>query len=131
MLSRFFRRAQKTQSETYAEKVWEGPIDEGAIKIWAYDDHLVLTEQDEDLILYDPDFVAPLIGLAEDEDCLKGPYILSVLGHYFDDIVVRGRDDPGIIVRGGQLAARSTNDEVRRWGEYQLVRHSGVTPRVR
>ncbi|MNL69363.1 hypothetical protein D3C87_1942150 [compost metagenome] len=88
-------------------------------------------EQDEDLLLHDPDFVEPLIALAEDEVCLKGPYILSVLGYYFDDIVSRGRDDPEIIVRGGQLAARSPNETVRRWGEHQLDRHSGVTQRVR
>lgn len=131
MLSRFFRPGRNTPSEACTEKIWEGPIDVGALKAWAYDDNLILMEQDEDLLLHDPDFVEPLIALAEDDDCLKGPYILSVLGYYFDDIVNRGRDDPAIIVRGGQLAARSLNEEVRRWGEHQLDRHSGITQRVR
>jgi hypothetical protein len=106
-------------------RVWDGPIDALALRIWAFDKDLRLLSQDEDLILGDREFVPALIALAEDKACPKAEYILDCLDTYFADLVWRAEEIDVAFVRAtGKRAATSKNDAVRLWGEKQLRRRS-------
>jgi hypothetical protein len=61
------------------------------VRLWAYDDDLLFTEQDEDLILYGPQYVQILMELASDPKCTKDYYCLTILTSYCRDELVRRR----------------------------------------
>ncbi|TLV02230.1 hypothetical protein [Dyadobacter luticola] len=52
------------------------------VRLWAYDEDVLFTEQDEDLILYDYRYVPILMELASDPTCPKDHYCLTILVAY-------------------------------------------------
>ena len=67
-----------------------GDLDAQTLRRWAYDENLLLMEQDEDLILGCRDFLPILIPFADDVDCPKANYILSSLDFYLMFVVLQG-----------------------------------------
>ena len=49
------------------------------IKTWAYDENILLVDQDEDLILENTDFLNVLIDLTFDINCPKRDYCISII----------------------------------------------------
>ena len=69
------------------------------VRRWGHDENLYFIDQDEDLILHEPQYVPVLIELAADVKCPKSGYALSILSYYsqslvlFRDIKVAGEID--------------------------------------
>lgn len=57
-------------------------ITPASIKLWAYDEDLYFCEQDEELMLYRPEFVPTLIELAALSDCPRQEYIKAIFEYY-------------------------------------------------
>lgn len=55
---------------------------EDQVREWGFDEDLLLTDQDEDLILYANQYVTVLWELACDPECPKNEYCLSILSNY-------------------------------------------------
>ncbi|WP_298867379.1 hypothetical protein [uncultured Gimesia sp.] len=58
---------------------------------WAYDENLLLIDQDEDLILGNAEYVPMLLQLAREPDCPKNDYCLSIV-YYCSQIYLLARD---------------------------------------
>jgi len=62
------------------ERIWEsGELTPEIIRAWGYDAGLILLEQDEDLLLYDVQFIPALLELAGDDRCPKRDYVFRIL----------------------------------------------------
>lgn len=59
------------------------------VLVWAYDVDIEFIEQDEDLILWDPKYITPLLKAASDITCPKRENILSILYNYSQVLFVR------------------------------------------
>jgi hypothetical protein len=60
------------------------------VRTWGYDEDLLLSSQDEDLCLYNWEFVPVLLELAGDERCPKGTYAFWILCQFCREQVTRG-----------------------------------------
>ena len=49
---------------------------------WGYDEEMWFTDQDEDLILHDTEYLPSLVQLASDVDCPKQDYCASILDYF-------------------------------------------------
>ncbi len=90
------------------------------VKEWAYDEDLILMEQDEDLLLYDFELIPTLLELAGDKDCPKGDYAFYILCQFSREQVTRGAS------RGGPEALKKVVESLplqpegmpKQWQEY-------------
>jgi hypothetical protein len=78
---------------------------------WAYDENLLLDEQDEDLALGRRDFLPILIPIADDTRCPKADYILSSLDFFLMFVTLRGNDSELVALDD---AIRIANEQERR-----------------
>jgi hypothetical protein len=63
------------------------------IREWAYDEDVLLLEQDEDLLLYDWELLPTLIHLIADPHCQKRKWIYFALCQHTRESVTRGGKD--------------------------------------
>ncbi len=90
------------------------------VKEWAYDEDLILMEQDEDLLLYDFELIPTLLELAGDKECPKGDYAFYILCQFSREQVTRGAS------RGGPEALKKIVESLplqpegmpKQWQEY-------------
>jgi hypothetical protein len=105
---------------------------EETLRRWALDEHLYLSEQDEDLALGRPEYLPLLIELADDPSCPKAEYILSSLDFYLMFLVLRGNESHVAVVSdAARLAAARKTQEVIQWGHLQERRlryREGIGP---
>ena len=66
--------------------------DAPTMRRWAFDESLLLSEQDEDLLIARRDLLPILLPLADDPTCPKADYILSSFDFHMMFIVLRGSD---------------------------------------
>ena len=66
------------------------PLTPEIVKIWAYDEDLWLLEQDEDLLLYNFEFIPVLLKLVLDDNYPKGDYAFCILCQFCREQVARG-----------------------------------------
>lgn len=93
---------------------------EATLRRWAFDESLLLSDQDEDLVLHRAEYLPLLVELAGDPTCPKAQYILSSLDFYLMFLVLRGSESHLVTVaEGAELALRSSNANVREWGKLQ------------
>src|SRR5262245_7591297 len=53
-------------------RIWEwGELTQDVIRTWGYDEELFLLQQDEDLLLYEEEFIPVILELAGDDQCPK------------------------------------------------------------
>lgn len=99
-------------------RVWPFP-DEQAFWTWAADPDAELMEQDEDLLLHDPEGLSLLLCAAEDVDCPKQSYCAAILQDYARHVVSWKVEDAYLPLQtvAGRAAA-SSDVWVRRWAEY-------------
>lgn len=73
------------------EHIWEwGELTPDVVRAWGYDEHLLLMEQDEDLLLYKFEFFPVLLELAGDDRCPKQEYAFCILCSHSREQVTRG-----------------------------------------
>lgn len=70
---------------------WEDITPE-IVKIWGYDEDMILMEQDEDLLLYDFELVPALLELSSDNECPKREYAHFILCQFCREQVTRGSE---------------------------------------
>jgi hypothetical protein len=74
-----------------AHRVWEwSELTPAVVRAWGYDNELILLEQDEDLLLYDVEFIPVLLEMAGDEHCPKQDYAFCILCQFSREQVTRG-----------------------------------------
>lgn len=99
---------------------------------WAFDENLLLSDQDEDLILHREEYLPLLISIAGESTCPKAGYILSCLDFYLMFLILRGTDAHLAVVKeGARLAAEGRTQEVVEWGRLQerrLKYRKGIGP---
>lgn len=61
------------------ERIHEGPIDAEVVLRWGYDMDLLLSDQDEDLLLGFEEHFPALAQLAKDPQCPKADYALQII----------------------------------------------------
>lgn len=71
------------------EFVFKGEITDDVIRSWAYNENMFLCEQDEDLLLGSREYFSVLFEVAEDPDCPKGDYVLTIMDYYLMFQVLR------------------------------------------
>lgn len=102
------------------------------LRRWAYDESLLLDEQDEDLALGRRDFLSILIPIADDTHCPKADYILSSLDFYLMFVTLRGDDtELGALNDAITIARDQKRPEIADWSallQRRLDYRSGVGP---
>jgi hypothetical protein len=73
-----------------AERVWVWGETPEVVRAWGYDETLILLEQDEDLLLYDMEFLPVLLELAGDDRCPKQDYAFFILCQFCREQITRG-----------------------------------------
>lgn len=95
------------------------PNDE-TLRRWAYDENLLLSDQDEDLVLGRRDFLPILIPIADDTQCPKADYILSCLDFYLMFVTLRGNDtELNALDDAIRIAKDQQRPEVADWSALQ------------
>jgi hypothetical protein len=93
---------------------------DATLRRWAFDEGLLLSDQDEDLVLHREEYLPLLIELAGDPTCPKAQYILSCLDFYLMFLVLRGSESHLVTVaKGSELALHSNSANVQEWGRLQ------------
>lgn len=94
---------------------------------WAYDENLLLMEQDEDLILGYRDFLSILIPFADDINCPKADYILSSLDFYLMFEVLQASSSQVDAVQDAiSLCKHPQRQELSAWAALQKRRLSYI-----
>ena len=89
------------------------------IRIWAYDDDLLLLEQDEDLLLYGVEFIPVLLELSGDDRCPKEVYAFSILCQFSREQVTRGGESGTAQLRAAwSLIAEPLGGRPLEWYRY-------------
>lgn len=105
---------------------------EETLRRWAFDENLYLSDQDEDLVLGQEQYLPLLIELADDPSCPKAGYILSCLDFYLMFLVLRGNESHAAVVKdGARMAASAKTQELVSWGQLQerrLKYQEGIGP---
>ncbi len=97
--------------------------DPATLRRWAYDENLLLSDQDEDLALYREEHLPVLLPFADDPACPKADYILSCLDGYLMDTVLRGTDSQlKALDKAAALAEQALLPRLHAWGELQRRR---------
>lgn len=65
---------------------------EQTLRYWAYNEHVLLDEQEEDLVLHREAYLPLLLEFADDPVCPKAHSILAALDHFLMYLVLRGAD---------------------------------------
>jgi len=81
------------------EYIFEGEITNDVILKWAYDENMLLLEQDEDLVAGDREFFPALFAAVNDPECPKGDYALSVIDFYLMFQILKGTDESIAVVQ--------------------------------
>jgi len=69
---------------------WNNPADSKVnLKKWAYDDHWLLMEQDEDLLFHDIAWTEIVFPFMFDEKCCKRAYIIGTFSNYIRILFLR------------------------------------------
>lgn len=93
---------------------------EETLRRWAFDENILLADQDEDLVLGREEYLSVLIGLADDVSCPKADYILSCLDFFLMFRILRGTKSHLVAVReGARLATLARTKKVIDWGRLQ------------
>ncbi|WP_288462595.1 hypothetical protein [uncultured Chryseobacterium sp.] len=58
---------------------------------WAYDENLILLEDDEDVLFFDNEWMGIIFPYMFDEKCIKRDYIIFILKNYIRDSFSRRR----------------------------------------
>ncbi|OVE57052.1 hypothetical protein [Chryseobacterium mucoviscidosis] len=58
---------------------------------WAYDENLILLEDDEDVLFFDNEWMGTIFPYMFDEKCIKRDYIIFILKNYIRDSFSRRR----------------------------------------
>ncbi len=99
------------------------PLNEVSLRRWAFDEDMLLSDQDEDLLLHQAEYLPILILLADDPSCPKDGYILSCLDHYLKFIVLCGLEAELEVVRKAiKLACCATTPILHNWANLQQRR---------
>ncbi len=88
-----------------AERIWEwGELTPAVVRAWGYDEDLILLDQDEDLLLYDFEFIPVLLELAGDDPCPKQDYAFCILCQFCREQVTRGGERGAAALRAAWSA---------------------------
>jgi hypothetical protein len=103
-----------------AERIWEwGDLTPEVIRNWGHDDDLILLEQDEDLLLYDVEFIPVLLELAGDERCPKKDYAFCILCQFCRERITRGGKNGAATKRAAWSAVpEPPGGRPREWHNY-------------
>ena len=98
------------------EYVYKGEITNEVIRKWAYDENMLLLEQDEDLVAGDREFFPALFEAAEDPECPKGGYAISIMDFYLMFQILKGDDSSIPIVEEAiEYCEKSNDKEIKAW----------------
>jgi len=98
------------------EYVYEGEITNEVILKWAYDENMLLLEQDEDLVAGDREFFPALFQAAEDPECPKGDYALSIMDFYLMFQILKGDDSSiSIVEEAIAFCEKSKDRKIQEW----------------
>lgn len=105
---------------------------EETLRRWAYDENILLADQDEDIVLGHRDYLPVLIPLADDPACPKADYILSSLDFYLMFVVLRGKESQlKEVSEAIRLAQAAEQTELHDWAtlqERRLAYRQGAGP---
>ena len=104
----------------------------GTLRRWAYDENLLLDEQDEDLVLHSPEYLPILIPLADEPLCPKADYILSCLDFYLMFLALGDQDWQLEVINDAIAIAETTKrTELADWVallKRRLAYRAGIGP---
>jgi hypothetical protein len=103
-----------------AKRVWEwSELTPEVVRAWGYDDELILLEQDEDLLLYDVDFIPVLLDLATDDRCPKQDCAFRILCQFCREKITRGGEAGADVIRAARSAIKeSARGRPQEWYKY-------------
>ena len=78
---------------------------------WAYDEEMLLLEQDEDLVVGHREYFPALFKAAEDPECPKGDYIISIIDFYLMFEILKGDDSSISIVEEALEFCKKSNEK--------------------
>ena len=114
------------------EYIFDGNITNEVIKEWAYDENMLLLEQDEDLIAGQREFFPALFDAIEDNKCPKREYALTIIDFYLMFQILRGGDDAiSIVEEAITFCNRSLKPKVHDWKkllEKRILYKKGIGP---
>lgn len=94
---------------------------EETLRRWAFDGNILISDQDEDLVLGRRDYFSVLIPLADDPTCPKADYILSSLDFHLMFIVLRGNELQLVeLSEAIQLAQAAKQSKLHDWAALQM-----------
>ena len=103
-----------------------------SLRRWAFDESLILSEQDEDLELGRRDLLPILIPLADDPTCPKADYILSAFDLYMMFVVLRGTDaELAALYEAIDLVKGASRQDLTDWAallKRRLLYRKGIGP---
>lgn len=88
------------------------------IREWGYDVDLYLIEQDEDLILIGLDYVPVLLNLAEDPECPKQSYALSILEDFSRQAALYHKSNDLLGLKQILTSLQTTERSIEKWQSY-------------
>jgi hypothetical protein len=103
-----------------------------SLRRWAFDESLILLEQDEDLVIGRRDVLPILMPLADDPTCPKADYILSSFDFYLMFVVLRGADaELSALHEAIDLVRGATRQKLTEWAALlnrRLLYRKGIGP---
>ena len=88
-------------------------------RAWGYDEELLLLDQDEDLLLYNFEFIPTLLELAGDDRCPKQDYAFCILCQFCREQVTRGGERGATALRAAWSAIpEPTVGRPRAWHQF-------------
>ncbi len=107
-----------------SERIYNGPLTEAVILEWGYDEEMILSSQDEDLVLGAAHrFYPVLCRLAMDAECPKADYCLSIMDFSLMFGVLRKHEGAADEIRQTiELLRDCKDDRVNRFISVNLLR---------
>ena len=103
---------------THRKLEWD-EITPDVVRVWGYDDNLVLMEQDEELLLYDVELIPVLLELAGDERCPKRNSAFFILCQFAREQVTRGGERGMAALRAAWSSIpEPVGERPGAWGRY-------------
>jgi len=98
------------------EYIFEGDITNEVILKWAYDENMLLLEQDEDLVAGHREFFPALFQAANDPECPKGDYALLIMDFYLMFQVLKGDESSiSIVEEAISFCEKSSLEKIQEW----------------
>lgn len=103
-----------------AVRVWQwDQLTPEVVRGWGYDDELILLEQDEELLLYDVEFIPVFLELAADDRCAKRDNVFCILCQFCREQVTRGGERGTAAIRAvWSVIAEPAGGRPREWHQY-------------